>query len=68
MWRVPDEIAELTYKPEPRLAQILAVEFDGREAGVAIIKMAGQVVVVNISDGVVEFIQPNTTCIFHACF
>jgi hypothetical protein len=64
MWRVAEEIAELTYKPEPRLAQILSVELEMHDDVVGMVKMGGQPEVVNISDGVVDLLPFPSKCIY----
>lgn len=63
MWMVADSIAELTYKPEPMVAQIMGVELMTSGDIVGMVKMAaGEPVVLNISDGVVDMLPRSTRC------
>lgn len=55
LWKVDDEIASLTFKPSPQLAQIMALELEPAEETIAMFKQA-MPVSINISDAVVELL------------
>lgn len=54
MWKIDDDIAALTFKPEPMLAQIMSVELEPTVDSISLIKSKSPRIIVNISDAVVD--------------